>query len=390
MDSSLITQKSEELPLSSRNCSTSLQAPSITILEEEPENPLNKKDSDFSPPSPISIASGDANTVTMSQIPSLPGTSRNLVHLAHMAHLVLDDHTDRPKTSPENEQKRDICNILLNDTDRCRKMGISNRRQSIDYNRTINYNSNIPRTQYTTTSNSSLHCSENSSIERERQINDWAQPSYNSLYQSSNLLSSQCSSSKLNSAHLDNILGNRVSELNNLKYNEGRRSPLYGRRARIERIRNNIDSDKYGYNNLGYMANIEKIQNESLAKQSSPIYRRRNMGSLLNLDQNRDNSQSFQLPKRRCDSQTTKLVEKVTTEIHTLPNIVPKKARTRCALCNKRLNITTIHNCRCGGIFCAQHRYSEVHGCQYDYKTEGRKILEQANPLVAATKLPKI
>lgn len=329
----------------------------------------------------------------MSQLPSLPGTSRNLVHLAHMAHLVLDDHTERPKSSPENEQKRDICNILLNDSDRCRKMGVTNRRQSIDYGRSVNYNNtNLPRMQYASSSNSSLHCLENSTHERERHVNDWTQPTYSSLYhRSSNLLSSQYgSSSKLNSAHLDNILGNRVTELNNLKYNEGRRSPLYGRRARIERIRNNIDNDKYGYNNLGYMANIEKIQNDSISKQPSPIYRRRNMGSLLNLDQNSDSTQSFQLPKRRCDSQTTEIVEKVATELHTLPNILPKKTRTRCALCNKRLNITTIHNCRCGGIFCAQHRYSEVHGCQYDYKTEGRKILEQANPLVAATKLPKI
>jgi predicted transcriptional regulator len=45
---------------------------------------------------------------------------------------------------------------------------------------------------------------------------------------------------------------------------------------------------------------------------------------------------------------------------------------------------------RCGNSFCATHRYAETHNCNYDYKTEGRKLLEQSNPLVVAPKLPKI
>lgn len=70
----------------------------------------------------------------------------------------------------------------------------------------------------------------------------------------------------------------------------------------------------------------------------------------------------------------------------------PKKStvKTRCFHCHKRLNITNIYNCRCGNLFCSAHRYSEVHGCNYDYKTAGRKFLEQNNPLVTAPKLPKI
>lgn len=390
VDSSLVSSKPDEMPLPGRNCAPTLQAPSIAILEEEPETALNKKE-EFSPPSPISVPSGDANTIAMSQVPSLPGTSRNLVHLAHMAHLVLDDDTDRPKTSPEKHEPKDLCNILLNE-DRCHnvKMGVTNRRQSIDFSRSINYNnSNLPRMQYASSSSSRINCIEKGNVmsQRERNFCDhnnvWT-PSYSPLFsRSSNLLTSQyASTSRLNSAHLDSLLGNRVTETSNSsKYNE-KRSPLYGRRARIERIRNNaVDSDKYGYNNLGYMANIEKIQNDAISINKSPVYRRRNLG----LDtMNCDSKES--LSKRRCDAQTETNVSETT-----LPSIVPKKStRTRCALCNKRLNITTIHTCRCGGIFCAQHRYSEVHGCQYDYKTEGRKILEQANPLVAAPKLPKI
>ncbi|WAQ97373.1 ZFAN4-like protein [Mya arenaria] len=45
---------------------------------------------------------------------------------------------------------------------------------------------------------------------------------------------------------------------------------------------------------------------------------------------------------------------------------------------------------RCGNNFCASHRYAESHDCTFDYKTEGRKLLEQANPVVSAPKLPKI
>lgn len=71
-----------------------------------------------------------------------------------------------------------------------------------------------------------------------------------------------------------------------------------------------------------------------------------------------------------------------------LPPIIKKKAR--CLACNKRLNITNIYNCRCGNVFCSQHRYPEVHHCSYDYKLNGRKLLEQQNPLVTADKIDKI
>lgn len=66
------------------------------------------------------------------------------------------------------------------------------------------------------------------------------------------------------------------------------------------------------------------------------------------------------------------------------------KKRLRCSQCKKKLNITNTYNCRCGELFCAVHRYSEVHNCVFDYKQEGRKLLQQMNPLIAASKLPKI
>ena len=45
---------------------------------------------------------------------------------------------------------------------------------------------------------------------------------------------------------------------------------------------------------------------------------------------------------------------------------------------------------RCGGMFCALHRYAETHSCNFDYKAEGRRLIARNNPIVMAPKLPKI
>ncbi|CAB3252881.1 unnamed protein product [Arctia plantaginis] len=65
----------------------------------------------------------------------------------------------------------------------------------------------------------------------------------------------------------------------------------------------------------------------------------------------------------------------------------PRKARSRCQLCRKRLSIATLHRCRCGGSYCAPHRYAEVHGCAYDYRADAAALLQ---PPVHAPKLPRI
>ena len=66
------------------------------------------------------------------------------------------------------------------------------------------------------------------------------------------------------------------------------------------------------------------------------------------------------------------------------------KAKTRCNTCNKKINITNTFSCRCEKSFCPKHRHSELHNCTYDYKTEGKKQLELANPVITVPKLPKI
>lgn len=67
-----------------------------------------------------------------------------------------------------------------------------------------------------------------------------------------------------------------------------------------------------------------------------------------------------------------------------------KSKKLRCAQCNRKLGVIMIMKCHCEKIFCAQHRYAEAHNCSFDFKLEGKKILERENPLVVAQKLPKI
>ena len=69
---------------------------------------------------------------------------------------------------------------------------------------------------------------------------------------------------------------------------------------------------------------------------------------------------------------------------------ITKPNKSRCATCNKKINITNTFSCRCNKSFCPKHRHPELHSCTFDYRSEGRKQLEQANPVVMLPKLPKI
>lgn len=67
-----------------------------------------------------------------------------------------------------------------------------------------------------------------------------------------------------------------------------------------------------------------------------------------------------------------------------------KKKKKKCPVCHKKLKLAETYLCRCGYSFCSVHRYPESHPCSFDYKTEGRRMLEKNNPMVIAPKLPKI
>lgn len=63
-----------------------------------------------------------------------------------------------------------------------------------------------------------------------------------------------------------------------------------------------------------------------------------------------------------------------------------KKKVERCETCKKKVGIIGF-KCRCGSMFCAEHRLPEKHECSFDYKTMGREILKKQIPLIKPDKL---
>ncbi|CAH8320529.1 unnamed protein product [Eruca vesicaria subsp. sativa] len=78
-----------------------------------------------------------------------------------------------------------------------------------------------------------------------------------------------------------------------------------------------------------------------------------------------------------------------TVKTVTAPPEQEQKRPNRCTTCRKRVGLTGF-KCRCGTTFCGAHRYPEVHGCTFDFKSAGREEIAKANPLVKAAKLQKI
>lgn len=66
-----------------------------------------------------------------------------------------------------------------------------------------------------------------------------------------------------------------------------------------------------------------------------------------------------------------------------------QKPKNRCQWCNKKVGLTGF-SCRCGYVFCAEHRYSDKHNCSYDFKSQNKELLSKANPQVVASKINKI
>ena len=46
--------------------------------------------------------------------------------------------------------------------------------------------------------------------------------------------------------------------------------------------------------------------------------------------------------------------------------------------------------CKCKNFYCSQHRYSESHKCNFDYKADGVKLLEKNLVQVNGSKLNKL
>ncbi|KAF8398434.1 hypothetical protein HHK36_017361 [Tetracentron sinense] len=68
---------------------------------------------------------------------------------------------------------------------------------------------------------------------------------------------------------------------------------------------------------------------------------------------------------------------------------IVRREVNRCSGCRKRVGLTGFR-CRCGDLFCSDHRYSDRHVCSFDYKAAGREAIARENPVVKAAKIVRV
>ncbi|KAK6162951.1 hypothetical protein DH2020_002792 [Rehmannia glutinosa] len=95
------------------------------------------------------------------------------------------------------------------------------------------------------------------------------------------------------------------------------------------------------------------------------------------------------LPERNFSPADTSrdLKKEASTTVEAPPPM--KSGVNRCSGCRRKVGLTGFR-CRCGELFCADHRYSDRHDCSYDYKSAGREAIARENPVVKAAKIIKI
>lgn len=72
-----------------------------------------------------------------------------------------------------------------------------------------------------------------------------------------------------------------------------------------------------------------------------------------------------------------------------VPSTCAQRTVSRCSWCRKRVGLTGF-SCRCNGLFCSLHRYSDQHQCSFDYQAHARTELMKANPEIRCPKIRKL
>ncbi|CAE1291020.1 AN1-type zinc finger protein 6,AN1-type zinc finger protein 5 [Acanthosepion pharaonis] len=71
------------------------------------------------------------------------------------------------------------------------------------------------------------------------------------------------------------------------------------------------------------------------------------------------------------------------------PEVNKKPKKNRCQTCRKKVGLTGFR-CRCEGLYCSLHRYSDKHSCTFDYKEMAQEQIRKNNPVVVGEKIQKI
>ncbi|XP_068053637.1 AN1-type zinc finger protein 4 isoform X1 [Anomalospiza imberbis] len=161
--------------------------------------------------------------------------------------------------------------------------------------------------------------------------------------------------------------------------------------------------------NLGFLASLARSTNRESLQSSCGTDRFRTSGVALPTSLQHFQEESFRKtapPNEGAEyilsahglgmnGSMTAVGKRVAGEATHLPPVngliqAKKKISKHCFLCGKKTGLATSYECRCGNNFCATHRYAETHTCTYDYKSAGRRYLQETNPIISAPKLPKI
>jgi AN1-type zinc finger and ubiquitin domain-containing protein 1 len=60
-----------------------------------------------------------------------------------------------------------------------------------------------------------------------------------------------------------------------------------------------------------------------------------------------------------------------------------------CEICNKKVNLT-LFQCKCKKMLCKNHVFVGAHLCEFDYKTETKKILQKQLIKIKSSKIDRI
>ncbi|CAH8358030.1 unnamed protein product [Eruca vesicaria subsp. sativa] len=143
----------------------------------------------------------------------------------------------------------------------------------------------------------------------------------------------------------------------------------------------NLCSNCYGDLCLKQQASMKSTVESSLSAVSPPSSEMASVSSSMISPLVQNPSAELDVTAKNVTVTVTPPPEKTVVQQQKRPN--------RCSTCRKRVGLTGF-KCRCGTTFCGAHRYPEVHGCTFDFKSAGREEIAKANPLVKAAKLQKI
>ncbi len=49
----------------------------------------------------------------------------------------------------------------------------------------------------------------------------------------------------------------------------------------------------------------------------------------------------------------------------------------KCKQCSKKVSLGAAITCKCGNVYCSEHRFEENHNCTFDFKASEKKHLEK-------------